>query len=281
MPDQGQPLDCGAMDAELSLSGYREPLGLWMRRVPPPAARPELLAQRFEYTSRGDRVPGSLWLPRQRAECPLVLLQPGGAAAAEQATIAAACAGWVQAGVGVATIDLPLHGARSDHKLAARVEAALLAPEGDSARDLAFEFARQAVIDHERALDVLAGLDGIDTTRIAFVGFGRGALIGAAFCALDPRPRAAGLAFTGAGSAPTGLDPAEYVARIPPRRLLLVNAPHDPLVSKSAADRLHRAAGDAADVCWIEGADETRTAAALEAVWSFLGDALKEGTSSR
>lgn len=262
------------MDAELRLSGYREPLGLWVRRMPPPDAQAALRLHHFEFASRGDRVHGRVWLPkRTAADHPLVLLQPGGAEAATAPLLESTCTRWVAAGVGVATIDLPLHGARADHKLAAKVDAALGAAAGDAASDLAFEFARQAVIDHERALDVLLGLDGVDPARIAFAGFGRGALIGAAFCALDARPQAAALAFTGAGTGPAGIDPVRYVARIAPRRLLLVNAAHDPLVSKSAADRLHQAAGDTAEICWIEGAGERRAAAALDAIWRFLGDA--------
>ena len=52
------------MADELRLQGYREPLGLWSRRAPTPDRYPEVRAYRFEYSSRGDRVSGRLWLPR-------------------------------------------------------------------------------------------------------------------------------------------------------------------------------------------------------------------------
>ena len=66
------------MTDELRLQGYREPLGLWSRRAPTPDRYPEVRAYHFEYSSRGDRVAGRLWLPRgEGSEHPLVLVAHG------------------------------------------------------------------------------------------------------------------------------------------------------------------------------------------------------------
>jgi dienelactone hydrolase len=257
------------MPDELHLLGYREPLGLWVRRVSPPERHPGLRTERFEYTSRGDRVTGRLWRPRGGGDRPLVLLQHPEERCAEDIG-----ADWVRQGAAVAGIDLPLHGRREDHKLAARL-APNLARTGSAAGDaLAVEVARQAVIDLERALDALVSLDGIDPDRIAYAGFRLGAAIGTAFCALDPRPRAAALACTGAGLGVPGIDPGGYVARIAPRPLLLVHARRDDGVPREAAEALARAAREPVKQLWFDAGSGDLPDAATAAIWEFLAGAL-------
>jgi fermentation-respiration switch protein FrsA (DUF1100 family) len=256
------------MADELRLLGYREPLGLVVRRVAPPERSPGIRAERFEYASRGDRVAGRVWRPRGGGDHPLVLLQHPDAQRTEE--IAGA---WVRLGAAVAAVELPLHGRRADHKLAARLAPNLSrtgSPDGDA---LAIEVARQAVIDLERALDALISIDGIDPDRIAYAGFRLGALVGATFCALDPRPRAAAIALTGAGLSVPGIDPAAYLARLAPRPLLLVSATRDAGVPRQAAEALARAARDPVKQLWFDGGDDLPEAA-FSAIWEFLADAL-------
>jgi len=258
------------MGDELRLLGYREPLGLAVRRVPPPERQPDLRAERFEYSSRGDRVAGRLWRPRRGGEHPLVLLQHPD----DPTRVEGIGGSWVRQGAAVAAIDLPLHGRREDHKLASQL-APNLASSGTRHGDaLAIELARQAVIDLERALDALTTMDGVDPDRIAYAGFRLGALIGAAFCALDPRPRASVLALGGAGLALADIDPGAYVARFAPRPLLLVNALRDDAVPREAAEALARAARDPVKQLWFDAGPEDLPEAALAAIWEFLANAL-------
>ena len=63
------------------------------------------------------------------------------------------------------------------------------------------EFVHQAVVDLRRALDGLERQPEIDGERMAYAGFGVGAIVGARFCGLDPRPQA-GLAFFEGGGEP-------------------------------------------------------------------------------
>ena len=211
------------MTDDLHLAGYPEPLGLWVRKGARIAARPGLRTHEIEFASRGDRVTGRLILPAQGGgPYPLVLAQHalGDSAAGVLEQIGT---GWVEAGAAVAAVDFPLHGARADQKLLG-----LLADgrNGDPRRAaLAAEFVQQAVIDLERALDALAAAEWFDAERIAYVGFGLGAQIGGAFCALDARPAAAVLApDAGAGLARCA-HLAAYVARIAPRPVLRVEQP--------------------------------------------------------
>jgi len=260
----------------LRLAGYREPLGLWRRRAAPPLDDPELRAQCFEFSSRGDRVTGRLLLPPVgEGPHPLVLLQHGAGGSSHAPCVEATAGPWARRGMAVASIDFPLHGPRADQKLAEQLPSGFEAGGGAEASALALEFARQAVIDLERALDALGSLEVVDPDRVAYAGFGLGAMIGAAFCGLDPRPRAAALALGGAGLGPSGADPAEYVGRMAPRPLLLVNALQDEVVPRSAAEALFEAAGDPKQQLWFEGPHDQLPGTALEAMWRFLADQLE------
>jgi dienelactone hydrolase len=109
--------------------------------------------------------------------------------------------------------------------------------------------------------------------RIAYVGFGLGARLGAAFCSLDPRVRAAALAFPGAGDG-AALDARTYVARIAPRPLLLVHAGSgDPAAARDAR-ALFDAASEPKQECRI-GSDLPGDAAVLHALERFLTPALE------
>jgi protein-disulfide isomerase len=96
----------------------REPLDLWLDERPPPAGLPDVRQQRFEFSSRGDRVPGRLLLPPGKVgPFPLVLLQHGAGGSKEAPYLDAAAGPWVRAGAAVASIDFPLHGERANVKL--------------------------------------------------------------------------------------------------------------------------------------------------------------------
>jgi dienelactone hydrolase len=211
------------MTDDLRLAGYREPLGLWMRKGARIAAHPGLRTHELEFASRGDRVTGHLILPAEGGgPHPLVLVQHAFGDSAARA-LGSVGASWALAGAAVAAVDFPLHGARADQKLFGVL---VNGRSGDPRRaGLAREFTQQAVIDLERALDALASATWIDAERIAYVGFGLGAQIGGAFCALDPRPAAAALG-PGVGAALAGGPDAErYVERIAPRPVLRFGEP--------------------------------------------------------
>lgn len=262
---------------ELRLSGYRESLALWTRRIAPPEHNPGLRALAFEYSSRGDRAVGRLWLPmRPEGECPLVLLQPEGGCASTPALGAR----WAERGAAIASIDLPLHGSRADPKLATLVGTPFEPGTLASADALRFELLRQAVIDLERALDALCTLDEIDRDRIAYAGLGLGALIGSIFCGLDPRPCAAALAGAGAGLAPPSLDPGTYVGRFSPRPLLLIHTEGSPRIPREAALALSTAAGEGVEQRWLANGSDAAEAP-LDPMWDFLADAIALEASPR
>src|SRR5262245_24158269 len=107
------------MTDDLRLAGYREPLGLWVRKGARIAAHPGLRTHELEFASRGDRVTGQLILPAEGGgPFPLVLVQHalGDSAVGVLASVGTS---WSLAGAAVGAVDFPLHGARADQKLLA------------------------------------------------------------------------------------------------------------------------------------------------------------------
>jgi dienelactone hydrolase len=205
-----------------------------------------------------------------------VLLQHGAGGSKDAPYLDAVRLPWVRAGAAVATIDFPLHGERASAKLSERLLALLpsQAPAPDGAAGLWTGFVHQAVVDLRRALDALAVHPEVDAARIAYAGLSLGTVVGALFCADEPRVRAAALAVGGGGRGPDALDPARHVGRIAPRPLLFVNALRDATVPRAAAEALHAAAREPKQVLWFDCTHAELPGAALKAMWTFLREHL-------
>lgn len=255
-------------------SATDEPLDLYTAPCPSPSDVRGVVAIRFEYTSRGDRVPGRLLLPEGGARpCPLVLVQHGAGGAKDAPYLDAAAGPWARGGAAVASIDFPLHGERASAKLTEHALGYLAsggAARAPDAETLFVELARQSVLDLHRALDALSRVPGIDASRIAYVGFSLGAILGAAFCAADLRVGAAVLAIGGGGFGPHEIDPVRHVAGIAPRPILFVNAERDERISRAAAEALHAAALDPKETLWFDATHTALPGVALKAMWTFL-----------
>ncbi len=258
-----------------------EDLGLLIGERPCPEAFAGHHALHFEFSSRGDRVPGRVILPAtDGGPYPLVLLQPDAGESMQSDPLNFA-APWVNAGAAVATIDLSLHGERSSPKFSERLLATLQAIRAgsDTARDdengiaLFTEFVRQSLCDLARTLDVLLSLPSVAPKRIAFVGIGMGGNLGALFCGLDPRARATALVHAGSGG-PKEVDPAAFISRIAPRPLLLIQPESGGPAARLAGDALFAATGDSCRQLTRAGDGSRISKAAAESVWNFLAEPL-------
>lgn len=258
------------------IDSAREPTALWIGAAAEVAGAPGVALRRFEYTSRGDRVPGVLLLPPGQGPFPLVLLQHGAGGSKDAEYLAPVRLPWATRGLAVATIDFPLHGERDSAKLGQELRETMArgvrpTPEAIALVD---EFARQAVTDLARALDALASLPEIDAARIGYAGFSLGAILGSLFVPYDARVLAAALAVGGAGFGPAVLDPVAHIGGFAPRPLLFVNATRDERIPRAAAEALHEAARDPKQVIWFDAGHRDLPGRALKSMWTFLASHL-------
>lgn len=248
-----------------------EALGLWLDD-PRTEGTTGLRSTRFEFSSRGDRVPGHLLLPpRPSGPRPLVLVSQGNESRRQEPALPEACRIWAGEGAAVAAVDLPLQGARTNAKLSQKLGRAFEeGAAGPLDATLWTEFTRQAVLDLRRALDALGGLDEVASGRVAYVGSRLGAAVGAIFCAADPRVCCAVLALGGGGSVPRDADPAAHVRGFAPRPLLLVNARCDERLPRERAEALHAAAGEPTQALWLERCGSELPAESLDPILGFV-----------
>jgi hypothetical protein len=218
---------------ELSIAAASEPLSTWLG---PARTSGGALARRFELTSRGDRVGGWLWRPVKAPAFWLAAAHDLGASAGDPALATAALA-LAQAGLGVAAIDLPLHGERGNAKLSRRAIAAGsgATPEAsDADRALWLALAQQAASDLARTLEALAEAEP-RALPVASLGIGRGAGVAALHAALDARVRAA-VSVGARESGPAETRAEAWLARFAPRPLLRIPAdPGSELAALAAA----------------------------------------------
>jgi hypothetical protein len=169
-------------------------------------------ARCFEFSCRGDRARLELFAPGSPGPFPTLLAQPCPPGSSTLASLPGLQT-WLSAGLAVASLTLPLFGARRSPKLTAKLEkAAGRAFDGEPMDDtdgiLLSEFTRQSVLELRRVLDVLDRVWDARVAPIAYAGAGLGALVGAIFCAVDERPAAAAL---------TPVSSESWLAEIAPR----------------------------------------------------------------
>lgn len=228
-------------------------------------------------STRGERVPGHLWLPPGAGPHPAVILQHGAGSSKEDASIARPAARWARNGYATAAIDAHLHGERRRDD----------APEGSvwsypwRRRDHAVQMA----VDLMRTVDYLAARPDIDPSRIGFAGFSMGTIMGVPFVALERRVRAAvfciGGSLMGQAAGHPGpaeaerlaaevTDPVFFAPLIAPRPVLMINGLRDEVVPPAAAEALYDALGEPKEIVWFEGGHTDLSGVLFKRMWDFL-----------
>lgn len=201
----------------------------------------------LEFHAGGEAVPGVLLLPREPVPAPGVLLLHGYSSRKEH--VAAGVGGpLMRHGIASLSIDLPLHGTRTDplQAQAARNPLALVG------------IWRQAVKECRLALGYLRARAEIDRGCIAVAGYSLGSFLAVMAAADDPGVRAVVLAAGGdlpAGTplsvvARTVADPIRAVRRLRGRPLLMVHGTADRTMRPEQAQRLFDAAGEPKELRW-------------------------------
>lgn len=134
----------------------------------------------------------------------------------------------------------------------------------------------QTVKDAGRSFDLLVQERGIPPERIGLMGRSRGAQLGTIVAGADDRFRAVVLAYGGHfDAAETGhlaaACPANYIGRISPRPLLLINGIHDSDYDREKSVLpLHRLAREPVEALWADTGHQISTPEHLAALIAFF-----------
>jgi cephalosporin-C deacetylase-like acetyl esterase len=163
----------------------------------------------------------------------------------------------VESGYAVLRIDIANHGDRKVHDYKYDLV--------DGYRYWTRDIMTQTVFDLRRAIDFLDTRSEIDSDRIGYYGISLGGLIGTVFCAVDERIKVPVIALAGGGlnlvfkfkafAEETAIflsiiDPINFVEKISPRPLLMLNAEKDEVVPPFTTKALYRKAGEPKKIIW-------------------------------
>jgi len=139
----------------------------------------------------------------------------------------------------------------------------------------------QTAKDVKRGFDLLVEQRNADARRLALVGFSRGAILASIVGGSDSRFAAVGLLFGGHFDAletshlPAAC-PANYVGRIAPRPLLMVNGTQDSdMVRDRSVEPLYRLARQPKEIIWTDGGHGFMAEEHRAAIVQWLQDKLK------
>ena len=187
---------------------------------------------------------------------PQLILVHGGLRAGKE-NLSAAAERFVRGGFDAIAIDMPYFGERDTGLLKSFSELdkheALY-----NQKSTYLEWVVQLVKDVGRTFDLLVDHYGADPERIAYFGFSRGAQAGFIVVGAEQRFAAAALAYGGHfDRSETGhlaaACPANYIARIAPRPLWLLNGTLDGDYDRAlSVEPLVRHAGEPSDVNWVD-----------------------------
>ncbi|NSW77603.1 MAG: alpha/beta fold hydrolase [Chthonomonadetes bacterium] len=169
----------------------------------------------------------------------------------------------------------------------------------------------QTVIDLRRAVDFLQSRQEIDGKRIGYIGLSMGGILGGILAGVDERIQAPILIVAGGdwgylfstSQHPTSVqlreknpelfksaqkinevmgvvDPVNWVARISPRPLLMINGKDDQIVPKECTERLFAAAKEPKEIVWLEGGHMPQPDAVLRKVDEWLTKHLLSGQTA-
>ena len=145
---------------------------------------------RFSFEADGERVPGMAYLPAEDAgPFPLVLIQHPGTGSKDDYFVDEPAKAWARLGWACAGLDAPLHGERDEHDPMSLF----------SNRDRFPEIAAQFAAEVSQAIDLLAEALPLDTSRLGYVGYSMGSMLGVPAVARDGRFKAAAFCLVGEG----------------------------------------------------------------------------------
>ncbi len=210
----------------------------------------------------------------------VILLHGGGPRGKDNPNVIAMSTLLARAGFMVLAIDMQYYGERSTSLLTTFAEQ----EKHDrlyNQPSVYLAWVTQTAKDVKRGFDLLVEQRSADARRVVLVGFSRGAIMASIVGGSDRRFAAVGLLFGGHFDAletshlPAAC-PANYVGRIAPRPLLMVNGTRDSdMVRERSVEPLYRLARQPKEIIWTDGGHGFMTEEHRAAIVQWLRDNLK------
>lgn len=282
-----EPVDEETFDAYRAFFTYDRELP-FDRKVVGREEQDGVVRERFSYVSTpGERVPALLFHPTAPGweRRPAAVLLHGGIGEGKDARVTTVLAeDLVRGGFNVLAFDLKYFGERATDRLTSYSEE----EKHDRLYDrpaLYLSWVVQTVKDAGRARDLLVEELGAEPERVALVGFSRGGQVGLIAGGADDRFRAVAILYGGhfdrledTHLAPA--CPANFIGRISPRPLLLVNGRFDQDYDRErSVEPLHRLAREPVEIRWLETGHAMPAPEERRAVASWLRERVAKGGS--
>ncbi|MEP6755130.1 MAG: acetylxylan esterase [Chthonomonadales bacterium] len=267
------------------------PLNAELRDLPDVLPAQAALRKRWKLTyssTNNERVTAIFALPAKgTAPFPAVLLLAGSGGHKDTDYVRYTADMLSTLGCATISIDAQYHGDRSKPGISGDIHLV-----GDPVMRDAFI---QTVVDLRRAVDYFCSRKEIDATRIGYMGFSQGGIIGGSFVGVELRVKATILAVAGGGMIAEGknrnlytdataeqfaaaaklTDPMYFIGGYAGRPLLMLSAKKDELIPKAMTDALFNAAKEPKKIVWFNSGHALTPTALLVNVKTFFQKQLK------
>lgn len=199
----------------------------------------------FWFREGEEHVPGLLYLPMEHPEpMPLVLIQHPGMGSKEDYFVAEVARSWATRGWICAGLDAPLHGER------ASADPMSLFRNPERYPEIRAQFAAEVAT----MLNLLPERFPVDLSRVGFVGYSMGSMLGIPAVARDGRFKAAAFCLVGEGGIVGGVEgPDSDVAKLGNVATRVVGKLQDQLIPRERTEALYNALPGEKDIRWLPG----------------------------
>lgn len=199
----------------------------------------------FWFHQGTEHVPGLLYLPIEHADpMPFVLIQHPGMGSKEDYFVAEVARAWARRGWICGGLDAPLHGER------ASADPLSLFRNPDRYPEIRAQFAAEVTT----MLDLLSERFPIDMSRVGFVGYSMGSMLGIPAVARDGRFKAAAFCLVGEGGLAGAVEgPDADIPQLQGVATRVVGKLQDQLIPRERTEALYNALPGKKDIRWLPG----------------------------
>ena len=199
----------------------------------------------FWFHQGAEHVPGLLYLPAEHDDpMPLVLIQHPGMGSKEDYFVAEVARQWATRGWICAGLDAPLHGER------ATADPMSLFRNPERYPEIRSQFAAEV----STMLDLLSARFPVDMSRLGFVGYSMGSMLGIPAVARDGRFKAAAFCLVGEGGLVGNVEgPEADVPLLKNVATRVVGKLQDQLIPRERTEALYNALPGVKDIRWLPG----------------------------